>query len=446
MAQGTHPLTCSWVLGIFLGFAACAPQPPPPEEPPAPPEHRILIVLDNVRADRLAMCGHGRPTSSALAAFADTADGWTCHAYAPGSWTLPSHASFFTGLDVPEHGVHFNPGAVGEKKSAARAFPLDMATPTLAEQMRKAGYRTMLVSGNPIINKETGLTRGFETVRIAPQFESWRDWKIAEQVANALIREDLDTTPIFLVVNIADAHGPWPAIPGSVKWLKKRAKFANSRSQKSQDVRFVNGALDDAATGRYLARYNDAYDHGVFRADRTFGHVIHTLEQLGLTERARIVVTSDHGEFIGEHNLVGHCCGAWEEDARVPFLYQGPNADDITRPFSALQAFYLLRDGAVSQRKVRMANAPNAVWFPVSETMGRQTMAAEWEGTSKHLWIDGDIHRYDLELDPFEADPLDGTSEALDSFGAAMRESMNREATAVEGLNERLRALGYVDD
>ncbi|MDP6933469.1 MAG: sulfatase-like hydrolase/transferase, partial [Myxococcota bacterium] len=72
----------------------------------AQPPHSILIVLDTVRADRLSLCGYDRPTSPTLVSLARAGFTSTCEAYTPGTWTLPSHASFFTGVDVLTHRAH----------------------------------------------------------------------------------------------------------------------------------------------------------------------------------------------------------------------------------------------------------------------------------------------------------------------------------------------------
>src|SRR5438093_3811689 len=73
----------------------------------------VFVVLDTVRADHTSLCGYGRPTTPTLQRLAKQGASYTCDAYAPGDWTLPTHASFFTGVDVVEHGAHFT--AIGSK-------------------------------------------------------------------------------------------------------------------------------------------------------------------------------------------------------------------------------------------------------------------------------------------------------------------------------------------
>jgi arylsulfatase A-like enzyme len=124
----------------------------------------VFIVLNNVRADHLSLCGYERPTSPFLESLAkETA--FTCAAQAPGSWTLPSHASYFTGLQVLEHGAHsLKSGERVSSNTSTLARPLALEHSTLAEKMRDQGYQTLMVSANPVLGDATGLSRGFDWV------------------------------------------------------------------------------------------------------------------------------------------------------------------------------------------------------------------------------------------------------------------------------------------
>ena len=68
-------------------------------------ESIVLVILDTVRADHMSACGYARPTTPFMRELQSRATFATCQAYSPGSWTLPSHASFFTGLPVEQHGA-----------------------------------------------------------------------------------------------------------------------------------------------------------------------------------------------------------------------------------------------------------------------------------------------------------------------------------------------------
>lgn len=109
----------------------------------------MLIVLDTFRADWPSVCGGPVPTPN-LEALASREEGhFSCSAVTPGAWTLPSHASYFTGKGVLEHGAHSARGAGGSFWPPA--FPLDGQHRTLAEEYAAQGYQTVSVSGNPLL-------------------------------------------------------------------------------------------------------------------------------------------------------------------------------------------------------------------------------------------------------------------------------------------------------
>ena len=123
--------------------------------------HAVLVVFDTLRADRMSVYGYGRPTTPFLERVAGEMvryDG--VKATAP--WTLPSHASLFTGLWPAEHRVHW-----GNKW-------LDDGFDTLAESLQSAGFCTFGLSANPIVSEKTGLTQGFLLVSLLFRPRGWR--------------------------------------------------------------------------------------------------------------------------------------------------------------------------------------------------------------------------------------------------------------------------------
>jgi len=127
------------------------------QEPPEPPQASasaptiVLAVLDTVRADHTSLCGYARQTTPYLEQLAKRGAVHTCRAYSPGDWSLPSHASYYTGVSVARHGAHYARGEEDDKAKRVRSlyvYPLRGDIPTLAEQMQERGYQTVLVSDN----------------------------------------------------------------------------------------------------------------------------------------------------------------------------------------------------------------------------------------------------------------------------------------------------------
>jgi hypothetical protein len=193
----------------------------------------VFIVVDMVRADRLSFCGYGKPTSPRLDALART-DGTasTCDAYAPGTWTLPSHASFLTGEEVPVHGADLMLHPAGKESIPLWGDPVRPLAPrfeTLAEAFAGRGYATALVSGNPVVSRRaaTGLARGFDVVRDTDKFGTLYGDDLVRALGDALDEATKPGKPLVLFVNVSDAHHPWLPVPDGLGWLAPRPGLDN---------------------------------------------------------------------------------------------------------------------------------------------------------------------------------------------------------------------------
>ncbi|MBW2688213.1 MAG: sulfatase-like hydrolase/transferase, partial [Deltaproteobacteria bacterium] len=173
----------------------------------------VLVVLDTVRADHTSICGYARKTTPYLQSLVDRGATHTCRAYTPGDWSLPSHASYFTGVSVARHGAHYarsddDADEEGKRVRSLFVYPLRDDIPTLAEQMRERGYQTVLVSDNGLLS-EAGLQRGFSIVAARPKKHDPRvDW--VPPTLKRVLAESVDPDkPLFLVLNYIQAHDPW---------------------------------------------------------------------------------------------------------------------------------------------------------------------------------------------------------------------------------------------
>lgn len=396
----------------------------------------VFVVLDNVRADRLSLCGHGRPTSRRLERLVKKGASHTCRAYAPGSWTLPSHASFFTGADVPAHGAHSLPEG-GEhlgRSTSESVRPLDDDLPTLAEQLAARGYQTHLVSGNPVVSEESGLTRGFARSEVAEGFNKLHGRGLAKAVKASLAAAD-PTRPLFLFVNIADAHQPWRRVPARVKWLPTRSAF---RLHASKEDGFWQGwyrdTLDTTEKVETLGHLQDVYDWGIYRADKTLGFVLKEVEAAGWDAPGlRIVVTSDHGEFLGEHGLLDHGHYLEDENQRVVLLVAGDDPPALPDgPVSATQAYHLALHGRLADEALPV----EAATFPHRQRESwsggafyGHTSVARWTDDGRLLWRD--------DQGPPPA-AISGLADRAQQSGAAG-------TGASAAMLEMLRAAGYVE-
>ncbi|NNE44861.1 MAG: sulfatase, partial [Gemmatimonadetes bacterium] len=123
-----------------------------PPEPVRPPDI-IVVVLDTARRDHFSLYGYDRPTTPAFDALAAECVRFD-RAYSTSCWTVPSHASLFTGLYPVAHGAN------------QRSQYLDGSAETLAERLAAAGYQTASFSSNPWISEKANLAQGFEHAEV----------------------------------------------------------------------------------------------------------------------------------------------------------------------------------------------------------------------------------------------------------------------------------------
>ncbi len=222
----------------------------------------VLISLDTTRADRLGCYGAARATSPNLDRLAKDALVYT-RAVSTSSWTLPAHASLFTGKLTSAHGAHYDPegpldlrGAIDgpEEWRHYRVRPLAESERTLAEILRDAGYRTAGVVAGPWLKQAFGLAQGFEAWDEAEIATA--NGRLAGSVTDAALLA-LDTAgerPLFLFLHYFDPHGPYQAPePYGHAFLAPGAPLAESPQGEELVARYDAEILYmDRELGRFL--------------------------------------------------------------------------------------------------------------------------------------------------------------------------------------------------
>lgn len=417
---------------------ACLEAVAPPEG--ADPGLVVFAVLDTVRASHTSLCGYERPTTPFLQSLVDAGASHSCQAETPSSWTIPSHASFFTGVNVPTHGTH----RVGET-----VRPLGEEWETLAEKYRARGYDTLCISANSFVSDVTGLTQGCDYVRPG------RRNLTGTEVVQALKEQVASRTPgergLFVFLNFYEAHDPWQPIPSGMGWVEARGLPEEDATKRWA---FVRGEMNGAESTRYLAHVADLYDHGIFLADQFLGESFEVLRLAGwMSGGTRWVITSDHGELLGEHGLLNHGKTLFEPVTRVPvvaFSWPPESVDFGSRPFSATSLFQLALDGAQGSVPAVAVDLPSPHWSENTENRwGSGSYVAAWDGARKVLWKDGQLTETHLETDPHERawTPVKGSSP--DPLSSAVETVLGRvgesDAKIDPQMLEMLQALGYAN-
>lgn len=299
----------------------------------------LLIVLDTVRMDRLSAYGYHRPTTPALERLARRGVRFDW-ARSTAPWTLPSHASMFT-------------GRWPHQLSAGLDAPLDATYPTVAEFLAGRGYDTAgFVANLTYASAETGLARGFaryddhgltpgdllrgcvlgsriiwetavfvgswmnqplgiiprkDAARINAQFLDWLEQRPRER-------------PFFAFLNYFDAHCPYTT-PSTYN-----RHFGVHRESADDDQTLERWFVlnKNTLTPRKIQLVNDSYDDCIAYLDEQLGQLFDRLERDGALDDTVVVITADHGEDFGEHGLYGHASSLYDPEVRVPLIVVGP--------------------------------------------------------------------------------------------------------------------------
>lgn len=289
----------------------------------------LLIVMDTVGAEHLSLYGYARPTTPRLERLARTGVRFE-RAISTAPWTLPAHASIFTGRYPHE-------------LSAEWHSPLDATFPTLAEALSAQGYLTAgFVANTVYCSPESGLNRGFahyedftasvrqvipsssivgkildyDNVRRVACDEECFGRKTAEhinsEVLNWLDHKD-PQRPFFAFLNYFDAHAPYtPPKPFDSKFGSTRPSF-NPRIKPSESwpAAEVQAQLD-------------TYDGAIAYLDDQLGLLFDDLQRRGLLENTLVIVTSDHGEEFLEHGVMQHGWSTYLKALHVPLVISFP--------------------------------------------------------------------------------------------------------------------------
>lgn len=303
----------------------------------------LLISLDTVRADRMSLYGAARPTTPRLDAWAAERAVVFEQVMAPAPWTLPSHASVFSGVYPFRHGANMMGAA-------------DARFPVLAELARRAGYRTLATTVGPVLTPLHGFDRGFSRFRVRANLgaESHR-YELDQGVADVLdwLRDGRERAD-FVFFHTYQAHDPHAGEPPAFAAFGGELQDPSAYVTLGRVDRDPAGLLElewalvdpSAASTRPLvpgaddALISALYDSGLVRLDEAIGGLLERLAVEGLADDLVVVLFSDHGESLLERGLAGHH-HLYEENLRVPLLVATPagRPSRVQTPVSLVDVF-----------------------------------------------------------------------------------------------------------
>ncbi len=342
----------------------------------------VLLVLDTQRADRLSCYGHSSATSPYLDALAGDATFFR-HAIAPAQWTIPAHASMFTGVYPSRHHTHQSDAVLPETLT------------TLAERLRTGGFFTAGFCNNPLVGVvNNGLRRGFYSflnysglMTSRPNqagthsnlFDRYRQLfkrclaALLNRAQDAFARSDLllalSFTPmvvplwqtalsfkgntsrslhdaaqllverrgverdqsVFCFINLMGAHMPYRPPRRFVEQFAPhvlRDKTARTYLRRfNSDIYGWLAPLNSAINAEQKATLDGMYDAEVANQDVHVGAFIDKLRSSGRLEHTLLIICADHGDHLGEKQMMGHGFSLYNELVHVPLIIRDPDGD-----------------------------------------------------------------------------------------------------------------------
>ena len=417
-------------------------------EPAELPRSVVLISVDTLRADRVGCYGYARSDGEATTPAIDALAAESlrfANARSVAPFTLPSHATIFTGLVPRVHGVTRH----------GRRLVADVQ-PLLAVDFARAGYATAAFTGGAYLSYEHGFHHGFDRYSILDPFltdeDPYRDAfprpgdRAFNDAAYATCDERaiehwLDAQrgrPFFLFVHTYAAHDYHPPKP-----VERRFVHGDlSKLGPDRDLKKIERAAAAAGTtvpGDVAQVASDLYDGAVAAADAAVGGLLAALRARGLLERTVVVLLSDHGEELGEHGGLLHGRTVYEEVLRVPLLVRVPGVAPavVEAPVDLCDVAPTIRalcgvgpapccDGADLLRRIADEDFKRAFWAEVAAP-GLSRRRALVAGT--HKLIESPAARYEerdyarvpppaLELYDLSGDPRERRNRARLVAGA----------------------------
>jgi arylsulfatase A-like enzyme len=342
----------------------------------------VLLVLDTQRADRLSCYGCPEPTTPALDALARESTLFR-YAFSAAQWTIPSHASMFTGVYPAVHNT---------VQSFSR---LPAMLPTLAERLRDRGYFTAAFCNNPLVGViNNGLRRGFYSFlnysglltsrpnqagvrrglldryrqwfknRVVDMLSSVQDafarsetllalsftplmvplWQTAlsfkgntarslSDAAKLLIerRGVADDQPIFSFINLMGAHMPYrpprPFVERFAPHVLHDRRAQHYLRHFNTDIYGWYAPLGHTMDDERKAILDGMYNAEVAHQDAQVDRFLEALRNSGKLDDMVIITCADHGDHLGEKQLVGHIFSTYNELVRVPLMVRVPSGD-----------------------------------------------------------------------------------------------------------------------
>lgn len=447
-------------------------------------EHRtpprvLLITVDTLRRDAVSAYNPDAPPTPNIDSLATEGVRFT-QAYGPSPWTLPSVASFMTGLTPDVH----------DATTPTSAVSLDFVT--LAERFAGAGYATGAFGTNHFLRAETNLDQGFQWYDFYPKPAAGETRSLGGKLARRLVHKqvekqgtadeltelawnwmvDQQDTPWFLWLHFFDPHTPYQPPADVLPEHPLFERFGKAFFRKGEALAGNFGRTDPERLWTRML-----YDGEVRHVDRQLGMLLSKMRNLDLYDDTLILFTTDHGEEFWDHDAFEHGHTLYNELIWNPLLIKAPGmagGRTVDTPVSTVALAPTLLDLCTSPYAVEDFSYRS---FAPLVRQGAEAYAAEtiqagslvrarpktgviFDGCKYIQWMDdGREELYDLGADPQERQSLtaaqpsrvmEGRRRLAESNAQtkALREKLGietgKDARMDEETKKGLEALGYL--
>jgi len=290
---------------------------------PAARPNILLVTIDTLRADHVGCYGYRRATTPTIDRLAGQGTVFT-RAFSNTPWTTPSHYCFMTGALVSRHGSRDN---LRNRTGVQGSVPV-----MISEVLRSAGYDTAaFVSGYPLLRR-SGLAAGFSVYDDTMQDKlfggTWKVERRAPQTADAFKRwwkARGAGAPWFVWVHFYDPHGPYTPLPEYANMfvddgLGPRDEVLDAPGNEPKPPGWTKIAGERQDRQYYISQY----DAEIRMADDGVKAIVSLLEQAAQLESTIIVVSADHGEYLGEHGRWFVHDDLYSQSLMIPMVFSGP--------------------------------------------------------------------------------------------------------------------------
>lgn len=407
----------------------------------------IFITIDTLRADHLGTYGYEQDTSPHLDAFASQASVFEV-ALAQAPNTIPSILQIMTS----RYGL---PSAIYQNQT------------TLAGLLHDRGYATAAVVDNPLFEFDPdahGLTKGFDIFlrntlldRENLERQHYKSNTPADVItaqASRVLDSRARETPLFLWLHYFDPHDPYAAP------FVDALTVDSSRSGKSTftgDVRSANFTRGGSPkpSEQDINHIVALYDDEIRYVDESLGDLFAKLENEDMFDESLIIVSSDHGESLGEHGVWMHGRSLYESEIRIPLIVKLPHqriGKRIARPVQAIDIVPSVVDALSIETTSHFdgksvfseSNEPALILWLKEKVVRTQ----EWKLYENR----GRVNLYRIDEDPGELRDVAAQHPAVVDELRAMREArlehVKQSAAELRRLSteaaEQMRSLGYI--